>query len=227
MQSDLQAPGNSSNQQPGSQPGFAIAHNNPYAQQGQNAQSPQYPQQGQPGYVPPAQYGMPMLNPQGYGDRKSQMEVQLIDKNLSSGCYSVWNCWLYVMIIEGIVGMYAGGKGMLAWWSYVFFFLNGIVTFIFAITMIGAMKKKDLAKAEVGVKLALMNLVFILGSLYAQYSAYAYFIGSFQAKNIITMAATGGLLYFSFSQLFPAFKIKKHLQSRETFMQKTNIPYNV
>jgi len=203
--------------QPGVQPGFAVQHNNPYAQ----------PVPGQ-AYIPPTQYGDPQAFPAvpQQDNLVTEMEVRQIDQHLSSGCYSCYNVLLYLIVIGGFFAIFAGVSSMFAWIPFVFTALEGACAVAYAFTMLDALKNKRVEKAELGVKLSLATAVLLLGSYFAQYTWIVRQLGSQYATSVLYGIVPSYIVLF-FVYINPAMKIKGHLERREAVLQKGSNPYNV
>lgn len=198
--------------QPGPSSTFSATHANPFPQQ--------------QAYVPPSQYGA--LNPQETSSDSltAQLEIKQIDQQLSSGWYSCYNCWLYVMAICGLLTFvdlifyYGLTPGVILYAIECFVMAN------YAIAMIGALKNKDLGKARNGYKIAIAVLVvmalllvinsWLVWTQYTPFFALKYFIG----------IVPGMLIYYFFVIYNPAVKVVGHLERREALLQQSTSPYN-
>jgi len=239
-------------QQPGPQHAFNVALNNPHhqpqqtqgyvksqqphPQQGQqyvppHQPGPQYTQRQQPGqtYIAPTQYSVPVTSnlqtnsaaPEN-DNRLAQMETKLVDQRLSSGCYACYNCWLYVILIGAILGLYTNAACMISRPFYFFAFLEALATFGYALTMINVMKSKKMSQAVLGVKFAFATSLLLPGTIYAQYSWYAEYTE--YAKYIFYMCIPYAIYYY-FVMILPALKIRNYIQSRDTILRKSTDPY--
>ncbi len=151
-----------------------------------------------------------------------QMEVDLIDQRLRSGCYACYNCWLYVILIGAILGMYTNSASMISLPLYCFAFLEALAAFGYAFTMINVMKDKKMKKAELGVKFAFATAILLPGTIYAQYSFYS---GYTEHAGYIFYFIIPYAIYDYFVMILPALKIRNHIQSRDTVMRKSTDPY--
>ncbi len=92
------------------QPGFAVQHNNPYAQQPQAYLLPNQYAGPQPAVNPqPIVVVVPQQEKQTHS--ANQVEINQIDRHLSTGGYDFYRCWLYVMLICSGLGSLAVFNG--------------------------------------------------------------------------------------------------------------------
>ncbi len=148
-----------------------------------------------------------------------------IERQLSSGWYSCYKWSLYLFTLSKIFYH----------WLYISFLFDSSLTLVliikiiqlvievvFTVLMINILKTKKLEKAGWGFKLAVAGFVL----LFLQISVKALRVikrssdetkDDFQKYFIISF---GYLLYYSLSIVFPAWKIKKLNEKKETLLQK-------
>ena len=225
-------------QQPGPQPGFNVVHNNPYGQpqQPQYQPGPQYPQPqtaypGMPGavYVPPPQYGMPMQGaPMADHDKERliRIEVDMIDRHLSTGCYCVYNAWLYIVAVISIIALCNYGSRMISVPSNAVSFIEGILTFAYSFSMINALKKKKLEQVELGFKLAIGVAIITPITLYINFSNYGYLTSTEIAQRTVSAYIPYAIFHF-LAMIYPILKIRKHIKAREEVVKRSSISFDI
>ncbi len=202
----------------------------PYSLNFNLMQQPSPTQQSDPQqYLPPNTYST--AKPQGFSFDPSQnglskeLQVKHIDHQLSTGWYSCYNCWLYVMAISSILTL----VNIIWSTSHSFFSVYYGVELLFllnySVVMIGALKNKTLKQANMGHKIALIFLGFLLLDVV---------IESYRVFNLYTIKFVliyfGGLLpvvglYYFFVIFNSARKIKELLEKREGYLQKSSSSY--
>jgi len=208
--------------QPGQPPAFSIPHNNPYAQQNQ-------------AYNPPPQYGMPgqqsdpnLPQEKDLQAQLAQAEVQEIDDQLSSGIYSCYYCWLFVVAFYSVMNILQGLGGMIMAFYYIILGLEAAAECAYAIIMINVLKKKNLEKAELGLKLAFAAC----GHMFACFMLQAFLLVRLYGTETVPYLLLAFILlggYYGSVIALPAMKIKDLLERREAALaQNPNVsPYNV
>ncbi len=192
--------------QPEVQPGFAVQHQNPYAQQPQ-------------AYQPPAQYGgpQPPLIVVDNGQQAAIIDhvaINQIDQHLSSGCYSCYHCLLFLIAIGGTLSCLSGIGGR----QYILQVFAGIASINYVVNMNIALRNKDSQKASDGIFWAFVMTIINGVNLFA----LSYYFDSHGAPDtaIAYKYAIGPAIVFDlFIVIIPAFKITGHLGRRDALLR--------
>ncbi len=141
----------------------------------------------------------------------ANLEVQEIDKKLSSGCYACYHCWTYVILVSACLTALQAVINVFTHPIFIVSILNSVVEVAFAIGMQEVLKNKRLQESGATCCLALTCSALVGVVCFIQRDAYVELFGAEAAYGFFA----GLFVYYGLVYIFPAYHVKGLLERRE------------
>jgi len=153
-----------------------------------------------------------------FSSEDNETEVKLIDEHLSSGFYAVYKVLLYFMIITGILTSLLMGFLTIVWPFFLFITMYAICQSVYGKMMLGALKMKRSDKIKRAIKIAGFGCFSFVFHLWLMFNRE---INDEPLKKDYTLhfSFIYSILLFVLVFLFPALKIKRHIELRNTLLE--------
>jgi len=149
------------------------------------------------------------------------MEVETIDKHLSTGLYFCYNILLYIVAIFMLRSMCYSAYHMISTPSNVYSLIRETSFFAYAICMIVALRSKKVSYAGLGLMLAIVAIILTPITLYLGWSSSGYWTSSEILKKIAFILAPYCI------SIFPVLKVRSHLQEREYIVKGSRLSWDL
>ncbi len=160
-----------------------------------------------------------------------------IDEQLSSGWFSCYKYWLFFLAFPNIISLCYNTLHPPKPDSLILQSIQCVIEVAYAITMVFALKNKELGKAVLAFWLAIADFAFWIREFYIFVLGMRDFLNTLEEEGPVQISAVfiafsiclflWYLFYYILGIVIPAWKIKRLIEKREAVLQKDLDPYNV